>query len=72
MDLLEISEERTMSREDAARLLHDLADSLARHNGVDLVKNGTKLNIKVPDEVNVEFEVEIEDKESSIEIEISW
>jgi len=72
MDLLELSEERKMSREQAAMLLHELADSLGRHNGIDIVRKGIKLNIKVPDQVNVEVEVEIESDESSIEIEISW
>ena len=52
--------------------LHTLADSLARHNGVDFTQKGVKVNVKVPDEVTVEFEVEIESDESSIEVEISW
>lgn len=72
MDLIEISEKRVMAREEAAQLLHKLADSLARHNGVDFVREGVKLNIKVPDQVTVELEMEIETKESSMEIEISW
>ncbi len=72
MDLMEISVERKMGREEVARLLHQLADSLARHNGVDFKKDGVKVNIRVPDEVTVEFEVEIESDESSIEVEISW
>ena len=72
MDLLEISEKRKMSREDAAQLLHKVADSLARHNAIDFVQNGVKLNVKVADKVEVEIEVEIESDESSIEIEISW
>lgn len=72
MDLLEFSEERKMSREDAAKLLHALADSLARQNAVDFVRDGKKVHIKVADEVTVEVEVEIESDESSIEIEISW
>jgi amphi-Trp domain-containing protein len=72
MDLMEISEKRKMGREDAAQWLHKLADSLARHNAVDFTQQGVKLNIKVPDEVTVELEVEIESDESSIEIEISW
>ena len=72
MDLMEISEKRKMGREEAAQLLHKLADSLARHNGVDFTQKGVKVNIKVPDEVTVEFEVEIESDESSIEVEISW
>lgn len=72
MDLMEISVKRKMGREEAARILHELADSLARHNGVDFSQDGVKVNIRVPDEVEVEFEVEIESDESSIEVEISW
>ena len=72
MDLLEISEKRKMRREDAEKFLHELADSLARQNAVDVVRNGIKINVKVPDEVNLELEIEIESDESSIEVEISW
>lgn len=72
MDLLEITEKHKMRREDAAKVLRELADSLSRQNAVDLVQSGKKIHIKVPDEVTVEFEVEIESDESSIEIEISW
>ena len=72
MDLMEISEKRRMGREEAAQLLHKLADSLARQNAVNFTQHGVKVNIKVPDEVTVEFEVEIETDESSIEVEISW
>lgn len=72
MDLLEISEKRRMKREEAAQLLHKLADSLARQNAVDFVENGIKVHVKVPDEVTFEFEIEIESDESSIEVEISW
>jgi amphi-Trp domain-containing protein len=72
MDLIEISEERKMGREEAAKMLHDLADSIARHNAVDFIRDGIKLNIKIPNEVTVEVEIEIESDESSIEVEISW
>jgi amphi-Trp domain-containing protein len=72
MDLMDISKKRKMGREEAAQLLHNIADSLARHNAVDFMQEGIKVNIKVPDEVTVEFEVEIESDESSIEIEICW
>ena len=59
-------------REEAAKLLHALADSLARHNGIDFNRSGKKLHVNVPDQVNVEVELELESDESSIEIEISW
>src|SRR5690606_13961777 len=70
MDLMEISEKRKMGREEAAQVLHKLSDALARHNGVDFTQQGVMVNIKVPDQVTVEFEVEIESDESSIEVEI--
>jgi amphi-Trp domain-containing protein len=74
MELLDIEEKREMSREEAAALLHEIADSLARHNGLQLMKNGVKLQIKVPAKVEFEFEVEVKDKvgKSSLELEISW
>ena len=72
MDLMDISKKRKMGREEAAQLLHNIADSLARHNAVDFMQEGIKVNVKVPDDVTVEFEVEIESDESSIEIEICW
>jgi amphi-Trp domain-containing protein len=72
MDLMEISEKRQMGREEAAKFLHELADSLGRQNALNLTRDGIKIHVKVPDQVTVELEVEIESDESSIEIEISW
>jgi amphi-Trp domain-containing protein len=72
MDLMEISEKRKMGREEAAKLLHRLADSLARHNEVEFTRNGISFHIRVPNQVTVEVELEVESDESSIEIEISW
>lgn len=72
MKLLDIEEKRDMSREEAAELLRELADSLARHNAVDLMQGGKKVQVRVPDRVEVEFEVELKKKKSSLEVEISW
>jgi amphi-Trp domain-containing protein len=72
MDLLEISEKRRMSREEAASLLHELADSLARHNELEFIREGIKFRIDVADRVDVEVELEIESDQNSLEIEISW
>ena len=72
MDLLEITEKHRLRREEAARLLHEIADSLARHNGLDLQREGKKIRVNVPDRVALEVEVEIDSDESSIEIEITW
>lgn len=72
MDLMEITEKHRMTREQAAKLLHSIADSLERHNEVEFKREGIKFKIDVPREVDVELELEIESDESSLEIEISW
>lgn len=72
MELIEIETERTMGREEAAAWLHELADSLARHNEVGFVQEGLRFRVKVPDEVLVEVELEVGDEGSSLEIEITW
>lgn len=69
---IEIEQVQTLSREDAAALLRRIADALARHNQVDLIREGQRLSVKVPDTVEVEVEVELEDGGGSLEIELSW
>lgn len=72
MDLLEISEKHNMTREAAAKLLHQLADSLERHNEVAFKRNGMQFRVDVPQRVEVEVELEVESGESSLEIELRW
>ena len=72
MDLLEIEVKREMSREEAARLLQHIADSLARQNNLQFDRGGKKFIVDVPDQVEVELELEIGDDGNSLEIEISW
>jgi amphi-Trp domain-containing protein len=72
MDLLEIEEKHEMSREDAAKLLHRIADALARQNDLKFVREGLKFTIDVPDRVEVELELEMGEDGNSFEIEINW
>lgn len=72
MKIFEMSEERTLKREEAARVLRELADSLARHNEVEFERNGLRMTVAVADEVKLEIELEIETDERSLEIEITW
>jgi amphi-Trp domain-containing protein len=71
MDLLEHEEKRRMTREQAAALLRDLADQLARHNELAFQRGGMQYRVDVADEVEVEVEIEI-GAENSLEVEISW
>ena len=72
MELLEIEKERTLSREEAAAWLRDLADQLSRNNQLQVRSEGLKYTVRVPKEVTMEVEIEIGDDESSLEIELSW
>lgn len=72
MDLLEIEEKREMRREEAAKLLHRIADSLARQNDLEFTREGIRITVDVPDQVEVELELEVGDDGTSFEIEINW
>jgi len=71
-DLLEVSESARMRREAAAERLRALADMLARHNEVAFTRDGLRYSVRVPDEVEFSFEIEIGDDGSEVEVEISW
>ncbi len=72
MDLIEFEDEQTMTREQAAEKLRELADQLARHNEVAFDNGGLKTTVKVPDEVTFSLEIEVGSEGNEIEIEISW
>jgi amphi-Trp domain-containing protein len=71
MDLFEMDETTTMTREEAAARLRALADSLAKHNSVEFSRGGGRVTVAVPDEVNLKVEVELGD-DNEIEIELTW
>jgi amphi-Trp domain-containing protein len=71
MDLIEYETKQRLSREDAAAVLRRIADSLARHNDLEFTREGLRYVVDVPDQVDLEVEIEIGD-DSSLEIEISW
>ena len=72
MDLMEISEKETLSREDAAARLHALADALAKNNDVEFERAGMHIKVRVPDQVHFKLEVELEDDGSELEVELTW
>jgi amphi-Trp domain-containing protein len=71
MDLFEMDETTTMTREEAAARLRALADSLAKHNSVEFSRGGGRVTVAVPDQVNLKVEVELGD-DNEIEIELTW
>ena len=72
MDVLEIEETQRLRREEVADRLRALADSLARHNDVEFERAGMRFTLRVPDEVQLKVELEVEDDGTELEIELSW
>lgn len=72
MDLLEVKEKRNLSREEAAKLLHQIADAMAKQNSLHFNREGINFKVSVADQVSVELELEVEDDGNSLEIEIKW
>ena len=72
MDLLEFEDSRRVGREEAAAWLRQLADSLARHNEVEFIRDGVRYRVAVPDELELDVELEVEDDDTKLEIELHW
>jgi amphi-Trp domain-containing protein len=70
-ELIELTEKQSLRREEAAARLRDLADQLARHNKLEVVKDGRRWSIEVPDQVELKVEVELGES-NEIEVEITW
>jgi amphi-Trp domain-containing protein len=72
MDILEIEQKETLSREEAAAKMRAIADMLARNNEVEFERAGTRIVVEVPDEVRLKIELEVETDERELEIELKW
>lgn len=72
MDLVELKEKSTISREDAAARLRDIADELASNNDLVIERENLRFSAYVPDQVSLKLEFEIEDEGSELEIELTW
>ena len=70
--MIEHESEATLSREDAAARLRELADMLSRQNAVTFSNDGLKTTVKVPGSVTWTLEIEVTDDGGEIEVEISW
>lgn len=68
---IEQTTEATVSREDAAQRLRDLADELSRQNEVSFVREGKRFTVAVPKTVEFSLEVEV-GEENEIEVELKW
>jgi amphi-Trp domain-containing protein len=72
MDLVELKEKETLGREEAAARLMAIASELASGNDIVLERNNIRFVARVPDEVKLKIEFEIEDDGAEFEIELTW
>lgn len=72
MELMELKEKQTLSREEAAARLRAIADELASGNDIVLQRDSLRFVAKVPNEVQLKIEFEVEDDGSEFEIELTW
>jgi amphi-Trp domain-containing protein len=72
MELMELQEKTVVSREDAAAQLHAIADELASGNDIVMQRERMRFVARVPDEVHLKIEFEVEDDGTEFEIELTW
>lgn len=72
MQLLELKEKVSLSREDAAARLREIADELASGNDIVLERDHLRFVAKVPDRIDLKIEFEVEDDGTEFEIELTW
>jgi len=72
VELVELKEKSTLSREEAAARLHAIADELASNNDLVVERESLRFVAHVPAEVNLKLEFEIEEDGSELEIELTW
>jgi amphi-Trp domain-containing protein len=72
MDIFEIEQKETLSREQVAERLRTLADMLARQNDLEFERGGVHFTVHVADEVQLKVELEVETDERELEIELKW
>ena len=72
MDLVELKEKETVGREEAAARLRAIADELGSGNDIVLERGNLRFVARVPDQVAMKIEFEVEDDGTEFEIELTW
>lgn len=72
MDIFEVELKERLGREEVAARLRNLADMLARHNDIEFERGGMRFTVKVPDELELKIELDVESDERELEIELTW
>lgn len=73
MDNFEVEKRETLSRDEAATRLRRIANLLSgAGEEVNFERDGMKFKVAIPDHIEWKVELEMDDKESELEIELKW
>jgi len=73
MDNFEVEKRETLSRDEAATRLRRIANLLSgAGEEVKFERGEMKFKVSIPDEIEWKVELELNDKESELEIELKW
>jgi amphi-Trp domain-containing protein len=72
MDLVELKEKETVGREEAAARLRAVADELASGNDIVLERGNLRFVARVPDQVAMKIEFEVDEDGAEFEFELTW
>ena len=72
MDIFEVEQKERVTREEVAARLRNLADMLSRQNDIEFQRGGMSFTVRVPDEVELKVELEVESDKRELEIELTW
>lgn len=72
MAKFKVEMKKTLTRDDASRLLMDIAKAMANGRNFELTRDGSKIELEIPDEVKLELEIEENENEVELEFEIKW
>lgn len=72
MELVELKEKTTLSREQSAARVHAIADDVASNNDFVVEREHLRSVAHIPDQVQLKLEFEIGDDRSELEIELTW
>src|SRR5262249_27682660 len=70
--LVGLKDRNALSREEAAARLRASADELVSGNDVVIEREDMRFVARVPDQVNLKVEFEVEDDGTELEIELTW
>ena len=72
MDIFDVELTQTVNRQEVATRLRRLAKMLSDDGDIEVDRSGMHFSVHVPDEVQLNVELEVDSDERELEIELKW